>query len=570
MEEKKVIRRKIITSNTSSTEQEDELQYVYKDGYRFVKIPEFKETIKPSEEKTYKVACSIMVKNEEKSISKTLETFLPHCDCLIVFDTGSTDNTVDLIKQYTEKYKKPLYLITGKFVDFSTSRNTLLYYAQNLAEYLVLPDSNDELIGGENIMKMIKQNDKHPEEKKWNAIFVKQIWETTHSIRIDEKHMNTLDEKTLEGLSKQKRQRPFKNIRIIRTKQGWTYNCVIHENVYINPTVMYEDISIPNNTNTPKLAQNTDIVFFQNRDEDNKKSELRYASDIVLLQKELKRNPDDLRTIFYLGQTNECMKNIEEALVWYVKRCSIGTNTEEKYISAYRSGKLSILLNKSHEDIVKYLLLANTIALEMFSEPRAEPLVMLSQHYFKKNLHHQGYYYLKQACMLTLPTYTNLMVEKEFYDEIRWTMAIQYGAKVGEFRDTIYAGKVLANNLGCKVVGNKIIYRGNDNSIRLKVEEIQKFIDLSLNLMKEHKHVEQIYEKIYKQYTEHKCCFVLPPTVITQTEEFQELLKQGKIKQAGNIPQQQSILGQDQAKGNKQSDVGGDKTSKKKKNKKRK
>lgn len=41
----------------------------------------------------------IMVKNQEKNVLLTLESISPICDSIVVVDTGSTDNTVDCIKE---------------------------------------------------------------------------------------------------------------------------------------------------------------------------------------------------------------------------------------------------------------------------------------------------------------------------------------------------------------------------------------------------------------------------------------------------------------------------------------
>ena len=74
------------------------------------------------------IAAVIMVKDESKLIKITLISCLGVVDSLVVYDTGSTDNTVEIIKDFSIKHNIPLHLKHGKFVDFSTSRNILLDY----------------------------------------------------------------------------------------------------------------------------------------------------------------------------------------------------------------------------------------------------------------------------------------------------------------------------------------------------------------------------------------------------------------------------------------------------------
>jgi tetratricopeptide (TPR) repeat protein len=479
--------------------------------------------------KRYRIGCAIMVKNESKCLSATLKSFLPYCDCLIAYDTGSTDNTIEIIKEESSIFKKPLFLISGSFVDFSTSRNVLLKYANDVADYLLLPDSNDILKGGENILPMILHNEKLHEYQKWNAVFVSQIWETTIHSNFNDQYIDSLDKDLVEKLKKNKRQRPFKNVRIIKTNVGWTYNSVIHENVYIQPEILYEGLSIPNNPNQPILNHNTTIIFFQNRDEDNIKSEQRYASDLVLLHREHENNPDDLRTIFYIGQTNECSKDFNQALEWYRKRAKMGRASEEKYLACYRTGKILYALNQWNESI-EFLLLANVISIELFGEPRAEPLVIIGQNYLGQKMYHQAHYYSREACRLTFPKDVNLIMEREYYDELRWSLAIQIGIAVGEFYDVRYAIKNLAENIGCMFNENKIVFRGNEKDMQLKASELQKLLDICNKHIEENVIISNIKSEYEKKFEKYKTTMVFPIRPVVQWDSFKIAVASGKVK----------------------------------------
>lgn len=87
----------------------------------------------------------MMVKNEEESIRVSLESIKDYFDVVLIFDTGSTDKTVDVIKTMCDKNKQKLYLKEGVFVSFPESRNEALLFAEEVScEYLLMMDAGDE------------------------------------------------------------------------------------------------------------------------------------------------------------------------------------------------------------------------------------------------------------------------------------------------------------------------------------------------------------------------------------------------------------------------------------------
>lgn len=89
---------------------------------------------------TIVIALCIMVKNEQKRIHVSLESALPFVNICVIYDTGSTDKTIDIIKDYCDRYDKPIKIKHGKFIDFSTSRNVLLDFVDNKADWALLLD----------------------------------------------------------------------------------------------------------------------------------------------------------------------------------------------------------------------------------------------------------------------------------------------------------------------------------------------------------------------------------------------------------------------------------------------
>ena len=109
------------------------------------------------------VSAVMMLKNEEKRLHVTLASLVNVVNSLIIYDTGSTDSTIDILETFSKTHGIPLYLKRGDFVDFATSRNVLLDFADEVAkdhrvQYLLLLDCNDELRGGKELLSFCKDN----------------------------------------------------------------------------------------------------------------------------------------------------------------------------------------------------------------------------------------------------------------------------------------------------------------------------------------------------------------------------------------------------------------------------
>src|SRR5579863_233241 len=90
---------------------------------------------------------AMIVKNESKTILKTLKS----CESIInkayISDTGSTDNTINIIKEYNETINK-IEIYEKEFVDFSTNRNYLfdiIEKKESKDTFILLLDASDEV-----------------------------------------------------------------------------------------------------------------------------------------------------------------------------------------------------------------------------------------------------------------------------------------------------------------------------------------------------------------------------------------------------------------------------------------
>lgn len=96
------------------------------------------------------ISLCMIVKNEEKVLSKCLESVQGIVDEIIIVDTGSTDKTLDVAKKYTDK----IYYFDW-ISDFSAARNESLKYANS--DYILILDADEYLEEGVNLQEDIKK-----------------------------------------------------------------------------------------------------------------------------------------------------------------------------------------------------------------------------------------------------------------------------------------------------------------------------------------------------------------------------------------------------------------------------
>jgi len=328
------------------------------------------------------IAVLMMVKNETKRLNVSLNSIKDFADSLVIFDTGSTDDTIEICKNFCDKYKIPLRLKEGTFVNFSESRNVSLEFADSFEDidYLLLMDCNDELVGGDVLRQ---EAEKEYTNNEATSYLITQEWFSGE--------INS-----------------YYNIRFIKAHKGWRYKGVVHE--YIATTD--KETGEENSLQAKRL--NEKARLYQDRTQDDDKTGKRFHRDKDLLLKEYKIKPKDARTVFYLAQTFCCLNDHENAYYYYKQRVSLIGFWEEVFQSYLKCGDLSQKLKHEwHDSFIWYMK-----AYE--HTPRVEPLLKISEYYKNKKNFILAYTFLDLACKLDFPSHCNLFVDKLAYEYKRW------------------------------------------------------------------------------------------------------------------------------------------------------
>lgn len=343
------------------------------------------------------LAVVLMVKNEAKCIARTIHSCNKHSfiNGIIVYDTGSTDDTISIIRNES---KVPVDVLCGTFENFAKSRNKCLNFANTKDyDFFLFLDANDEINVTTPTFKLPTDTD--------TAV----VW--------------MIDIKWKIGYDKFIK---YKNIKLIRSHvYNLCWKGVVHEHL---------------DTAEHKAYYISGIELYQDRTScDNSSSRKRWDVDRVLLEKEYTRDPSDNRTLFYLAQTYDCIGESKLAYKYYEIRSNvIGGFEEERFFSMMQCGKIANAIDNGLDNGFDLALYWYTRA--YIHSDRAEPLVALSQLFRNNQCFKLAHTYAKLACELQYPHDALLFVDTDCYEYLRWH---QLGIV------SWYADKMNDGRLGC-------------------------------------------------------------------------------------------------------------------------
>jgi len=95
----------------------------------------------------------MIVKNEAVNLPRLFESIYPYIDFFVISDTGSTDDTIQVIHKLATKYNLPGVVESHYWVDFATNRNIALNMATELkrtgihqCKWLMFIDADEILV----------------------------------------------------------------------------------------------------------------------------------------------------------------------------------------------------------------------------------------------------------------------------------------------------------------------------------------------------------------------------------------------------------------------------------------
>ena len=297
----------------------------------------------------------IMVKDGGEQFEDMLNSNLHLIDRWTILDTGSSDNTINIINKVLVGKKKG-ELHQEPFINFRDSRNRCLDLAGNSCKFILTLD--DTYIVKNDLRKFL------------NEVRGDQF---SDSFSV---YINSDDSE-------------YGSNRIIKSNTGLRYKYRIHEVISDKDN---KNVFIPK-----EHGYIFDGRFDYMEDRTNKRKEL----DLQYLNEELEEDPSEPRTYYYFAQTYKCIEDYEMAYKYYLKRAEF-TNSgfiQERVDSVFEAARIANFnLNKPWEECLRLYEQAFKI-----DESRPDSMYFIGINYYLKGDHKKAYEYFKQGYKIGYP-----------------------------------------------------------------------------------------------------------------------------------------------------------------------
>lgn len=353
----------------------------------------------------------LMVKNEETVICKTLQPFVDQgIQSYFIFDTGSTDKTVEVVRRYFKQHKiTDAHIAQEPFVNFAVSRNRALELAEQKfphAHFMVMLDAEWY---AQHVDQLIEFCTKHKNNKAHDAFLIRINAQDGHDFYIP---------------------------RVMRPQAHLRFCGAIHEYLQVKTA--------------PKLSE---TICFEYRPAPRGKeaTKQRLERDRDILLKEHAKDPHDSRTIYFLAQTYSYMGDYVTAYT-YFKLCAERSlpNTkktseidywrvEQAYQAHYEAGIIAQALAGTNTNFSWDVAFNHYFKAFLIDPKRAEPLMRIARHYWDNGDMDACFLFARQAAELPLPVHVTGLIEHEVYAFKRYELLGACAGNIGNWEVSEWA-----------------------------------------------------------------------------------------------------------------------------------
>lgn len=362
------------------------------------------------------ICLNMIVKNESHVIVKTLNNL---CDKInfsywVICDTGSTDNTKELITDFFKEKNIPGELVEHEWKDFGHNRTVALESAYNKTDLLFIFDADDEIVG-DLVLPHTYEHDGYTFNFGNDVVYIRPL--------------------------------------LINNRKRWRFVGVLHEYIACSE----------NSTPHKNIEGNYYIV--SGRTGNRSQNPNKYLDDANILKKahyDVTASDYGLscRYAFYCAQSYKDSGYMDEAIEWYKKCLDLNMWLQEKYVSAYAIGNLYMTKNDM-KNALKYWY--KTIE---YDPERIEGIINAINYLTK-----EGEHLIVNALYHRFKKYNKKLTEKLFMVDACYKDQLEYNNAISAF----YANDKESGYECCKKIFlNRIVH---DSLMKCTISNFMFYID---------------------------------------------------------------------------------------------
>ena len=345
------------------------------------------------------ISLCMIVKNEEKVLKRCLNNVMNLVDEVIIVDTGSTDRTKEVAKQFTDK----IFDFPWEN-DFSKARNFSLSKATK--DYFMWLDADDVF----------------PDEKKNAFLEMKKSLDPAIDM-ITMPYETDFDEKGRPIFS-------YIRERICRNHGGFHFQGKVHEAIPFSGKIWHLDIPIRHKKEKPKERGRNLKIY---------------------LDMEKRGEFFDSRSLYYFGRELLAGEQYARAGEVFQKFLERPDGWIENQIDAQR--QLAFCFRKAGKEKEALNSLLNTMSYDV---PRGEVCCELGEYFLEQKKYEQAVYWYRQALHAPKRLETGAFIQEECYGFLPAIFLCVCYDRMGDFRKAEYY-----NDLAGKFKPDSIHYQRN-------------------------------------------------------------------------------------------------------------
>ena len=277
------------------------------------------------------ICLNMIVKNEAEVIEATLANLCQYItfSYWVISDTGSTDSTKEIIKDFFSKKGIPGELVEHEWRDFAYNRTKALECAYQKTDYVFIFDADDKLNG---------------------TLVLPKLTADRYMFRFGKEFA-------------------YERALLITNRKPWFYQGVLHE-------------FLDSKDNRSTVTIQGDYFVESGRTGYRSKNPNKYADDAIILKKAFEEDtPLKSRYAFYCAQSYMDSNQFDLAIEWYQKCLTLNGWDQERYYSCIQLGHMF----HTKKDYMQMQFYWSKSC--QYDPERIEAIVMLMGFYHQTNQH---------------------------------------------------------------------------------------------------------------------------------------------------------------------------------------